>query len=106
MPKNTGEKFVRSSGNVYADLGLADPEERRAKAHLMRLIATEIERQGLSQAEAGQRAGAAQSDISNIVRGRGRTYSLERLFEILHGLGGGVSIVARIGGKTETIPVF
>lgn len=105
MRRKKSEEFIRGSGNVYADLGLPNPEEDRAKADLMRIIADEIERQGLTQTQAAERAGAAQSDISNIVRGRGRAYSLERLFAIVQALGGRVSIVARVGGKNRTVHV-
>lgn len=88
MVKNIGETFIRSSGNVYADLGLPNPEEHRAKADLMRIIADEIKRRGLTQTQAAEQAGAAQSVISNIVRGRGRAYSRDRLFEIVQALVG------------------
>ena len=106
MKKRNDEIVVESSGNIYADLGLPDAEERKAKARLMHMIADEIERQGLSQNEAAERVGVAQSDISNITRGRGRTYSMERLFEVFHALGGGVTILAEVGSIKERIPVF
>jgi nicotinate (nicotinamide) nucleotide adenylyltransferase len=44
-----------SSGNVFADLGLSDPEERLAKADLAIAISREIQARGLTQ---GQAAGA------------------------------------------------
>lgn len=100
------EKFVRGSGNVFADLGLASPEERQAKARLMHLIATEIERRGLTQTEAAGYLGIAQSDVSNIVRGRGRTDSMDRLFHLIHRLHIGLSTVAHSEEIDETIKVF
>ena len=72
----------------------------------MDLIAGEIERQDLSQIEVASRVGVAWSDISNMTHDRGRTYALERLFEVLHGLGGSITILAEIGTTRERIPVF
>jgi predicted XRE-type DNA-binding protein len=95
-----------SSGNVFADLGLANPEERLAKAKLMLLIKKTIERKDLTQAGAAKLLGIAQSDVSNIMRGRGRTYSMEKLFTLFRKLGGGITIEAKVGRKTERIPVF
>ncbi len=106
MSKPRDEVIVESSGNIYADLGVPHPEEAHAKARLMHLITDEIERLGLSQIAAATRVGVAQSDISNMTRGRGRTYSMERLFEVLHGLGGGITILAEVGSTMERIPVF
>lgn len=103
----TRENMVEEgSGNVFADLGLPNPEERLAKARLMLLIKKTIERQDLTQVQAAQRADVAQSDISNIMRGRGRTYTLDRLFAIFHSLGGKVTIEASVGRKKERIAVF
>jgi predicted XRE-type DNA-binding protein len=94
------------SGNVFADIGVVKPDEALAKAKLMRLIKQFIEQQGLTQSGAAERAGVAQSDISNIVRGRGRTYTMDRLFSIIHGLGGNVTIEAKVGNSKERIAVF
>lgn len=69
----------------------------------MILINIEIERLGLTQAQAAKVLGVAQSDVSNLARGRGRTYSFERLAQFLHALGVSVSIVTKKGKKTDTI---
>jgi len=106
MKKNRDETIVEGSGNVFADLGLSNPEEALAKVKLMRLIAKRIEALGLNQVGAAERIGMAQSDISNIIRGRGRTYSMDRLFEVFHKLGGKVAIEAQVDDMCERIPVF
>lgn len=72
----------------------------------MHFIERAIEREGLTQLEAAERAGVAQSDISNIVRGRGRTYTMARLFSIILGLGGEITIEAKFGRAKERIAVF
>lgn len=105
--KRTRENTVEeSSGNVFADIAVPRPEEALAKAKLMRLITLAIEHEGLTQLQAAERAGVAQSDISNIVRGRGRSYTMDRLFSIIRGLGGDVTIEAKLGSTKERIAVF
>jgi predicted XRE-type DNA-binding protein len=76
-------KFEVGSGNVFADLGLPNPEERQIKAALMRAINVEIKRRVLTQAAAAELVGLGQSDISRISRGQGRTFSIDRLLEVL-----------------------
>lgn len=83
------------SGNVFADLGLPNAEERLAKALLSRLIHKDVERRGLTQAQAAELLGCAQPDVSNIVRGNVGGFSLERLTRFLMMLGHNVEI--RVG---------
>jgi predicted XRE-type DNA-binding protein len=106
MRATPDESVEESSGNVFADIGVVRPVEALAKAKLMRLIKRLIERDGLTQMQAAERAGIAQSDISNIARGRGRTYTMDRLFGIIHRLGGDITIEAKIGRTKERITVF
>jgi predicted XRE-type DNA-binding protein len=84
-----------SSGNVFADLGLPDPEERLAKADLAIAIARSIRERGLTQAQAAELLGIAQPDVSNVVRGRLSGYSIERLTRLLNRLGQDVEITVR-----------
>lgn len=84
-----------SSGNVFQDLGLPDAEERLAKALLSREIARVIDERGLTQAQAAERLGASQPDISNLVRGRLSGFGLERLTRYLKALGRDVEIRVR-----------
>lgn len=93
MKKKAGRIPVeQSSGNVFADLGLPNPEERLAKADLAIAIAREIEARGLTQAKAADLLGVAQPDISNVMRGRLAGYSIERLTRLLNALGRDVEI--------------
>jgi len=85
----------KSSGNVFADPGLPNPEERLAKADLAIAIAREIQARGLTQAEAAELLGVAQPDISNLMRGRLFGYSIERLTRLLNALGRDVVIRVR-----------
>ena len=84
-----------SSGNVFADLGLPDPEERLAKADLAIAISREIEARGLTQVEAARLLDVAQPDISNLMRDQLAGYSIERLTRLLNALGQDIEIRVR-----------
>ncbi|HUF71125.1 MAG TPA: helix-turn-helix transcriptional regulator [Longimicrobiales bacterium] len=86
-----------SSGEVFADLGLSEPGERLAKADLAIAISRGIESRDLVQAEAADLRGVAQSDVSNLMRGRLSGYSIERLTRLLNALGQDVEIRIRPG---------
>jgi predicted XRE-type DNA-binding protein len=81
------------SGNVFADLGLPNPEEELLKAKLVSKIADVIEKRDLTQVQAGEVMGLAQSKVSELCNGRTETYSIERLYRFLTRLGVGVSVV-------------
>jgi predicted XRE-type DNA-binding protein len=81
-----------SSGNVFADLGLPEPEERLAKADLAIAITREVRRLDLTQQQAADLLGVAQPDVSNLMRGRLSGYSIERLTRLLNALGHDVEI--------------
>jgi predicted XRE-type DNA-binding protein len=83
----------QSSGNVFEDLGLPDPEERLAKADLAIRIADLIQDRGMTQAQAAEALGLKQPHVSNLIRGRLDGFSIERLFRLLNRLGQDVRIV-------------
>jgi predicted XRE-type DNA-binding protein len=75
--------YEESSGNVFADLGLPDPEIRLAKAKLAHQIARIIDEHGWNKAEAAEALGRHQPEVSNLVRGRVRALTLDRLIALL-----------------------
>jgi predicted XRE-type DNA-binding protein len=81
-----------SSGNVFADLGIANPQEALAKAQLARAICLLIEKEGLSQRVIAQRLGIDQPKVSALVRGRLTDFSTDRLLRFLLRLGHDVKI--------------
>ncbi|CAA6604025.1 putative conserved small protein [Rhodospirillaceae bacterium LM-1] len=87
--------FEESSGNVFADIGLSNPEEAMTKAQLAMQIIDIINRRKLSQAEAAALLGIDQPKISSLIHGRLRGFSVERLFRFLNALGREVEIVVR-----------
>lgn len=85
----------KSSGNVFADLGLPNAEERLAKAELARKIGAIIAERHLTQTQAAELLGIDQPKISALMRGRLESFSLERLMRFLNALGRDVEIVVK-----------
>jgi predicted XRE-type DNA-binding protein len=84
-----------STGNVFADLGLADAGEHLIKAGLVVRIDRTIRQRKLTQAAAAQLMGIDQPKISAMLAGRFRGYSVERLMRFLVALGHDVEIVVK-----------
>lgn len=83
------------SGNVFADLGLPNPDLALAKAELVRRVRDLIAERKLTQAKAADLLGIDQPKVSALVRGRVEGYSLDRLFRFLNALGQHVEITVR-----------
>jgi predicted XRE-type DNA-binding protein len=81
-----------SSGNVFADLGLPNPDELLVKAELVHRINELIEERQLTQNEAAKVLGVDQPKISALMRGKLSGFSTERLFRFLNALGNNVEI--------------
>ncbi len=94
-------RVTRGSGNIFADLGLPNPEERLAKSRLAILIEAAIQDRGLTQREAGELMGIDQPKVSHILHGRLSGYSTQRLIEFLNALGRDVEIVVRIAPRSR-----
>jgi predicted XRE-type DNA-binding protein len=75
---------TRSTGNVFADLGIRDPNLARLKADVAIAIKSAIERKGITQREAGDLIGLPSQKVSDIVCGRLKGYTLDRLFTYLN----------------------
>ena len=87
------EKIIRSSGNVFADLGFP-PEEAAVlamRADLMTKLRLQIERSKWTQLEASKQLGIAQSRVSDLVRGKWEKFSLDML----------VTLAARVGRRPK-----
>ena len=83
---------VLGSGDFLKDRGYLDPEEMRLKFALANEIALIIEERGLKQSEAAKTAELSQSDVSRIVNGIVKDYSVYRLMRVVTKLGKNVSI--------------
>jgi predicted XRE-type DNA-binding protein len=84
-----------SSGNVFADLGFAEPEEELAKAQLASHIQRIIRRRRLTQVAATALMGIDQPNVSALLNGRLASFSTGRLLRLLTALGQDVEIVVK-----------
>ena len=81
-----------TTGNIFEDLGLPDPQTRLEKAELARVIRKAVSAAGWKQREAATHLGIAQSDVSDLVRGKLARFSVDRLHSLLVRLGFDVRI--------------
>jgi predicted XRE-type DNA-binding protein len=88
-----GEKrYVVSSSNLFADVGLPDAEECFVRSRLLIYLVKEIERRNLSHHQASAVLDVPESDISLLLDCRLTSFSLERLIEMVAKLGMDVAI--------------
>jgi predicted XRE-type DNA-binding protein len=101
----TDPNVTPSSGNVFTDLALHDADELQAKAEMMFQIRQSIKQRGLTQVQAARLLGVDQADVSNLINGKLRSVSLERLTGFLNKLDLDVEIVwhEKTGDKARTI---
>jgi predicted XRE-type DNA-binding protein len=90
-----------STGNVFADLGLADAGEHLVKAGLVIRIGRIVRERGLTQAAAAKLLGIDQPKVSAMLAGQFRGYSVERLMRFLVALGHDVEIVVKPGRRVD-----
>ena len=83
------------SGNIFADLGLPNPEQELLKAHLTLQIYRIVKARGLTQARAGEILGIKQPHVSALMRNRAGNFSVGRLMEFLTALGQDVRITVK-----------
>jgi predicted XRE-type DNA-binding protein len=94
---------TRSSGNIFADLGLPNADEHMLKAQVVVFIGRVIKDRHLTQRAAAAEMGIAQPDVSNLLRGRFEGFSLERLLGFALALGSDVEIKVKrsVPGERE-----
>lgn len=98
-----------SSGNVFADLGVENPEEELTKAKLVWEIEQIIKKKKLTQVEAAKIMGINQPKVSALIRRKLDGFSVERLIHFLNTLGQDIDIVVRpkpLGRKQAIINVY
>ena len=83
------------SGNVFADLDIPEPEEHLAKVKVSLRIDDLVKERGLVQEEAARVMGITQADVSKILRGILRGFTMDRLFRCLNALDQDVEIAIR-----------
>jgi predicted XRE-type DNA-binding protein len=95
MRSKTKIRAQAGSGNVFADLGLPNPQQELLKAHLTLQIYKIVKKRGLMQAQAGEILGIKQPHVSALMRNRAGNFSVGRLIEFLTALGQDVQITVK-----------
>lgn len=90
-----GIEVQRSSGNVFADLGLADAEKLKIKTGLVIEIRKAMRSRGLTQQDAAKRMGITQPKVSDMMRGEFTNLSERKLMDCLTRLGYDIEIKVR-----------
>jgi len=89
------KRHETGSGNVFKDIGVPNAEEHLVKAQLVFKIHTILKKRGLKQAEAADLFGTRQPDVSKMLRGEFRQFSVERLLRFLVALDQDVEITVK-----------
>lgn len=96
--RKTGSRRIKiheGSGNVFADLGLPNAEERLLKASIVTELRKLIEKRSLTQTKAAKVVGISQPDLSRLLRGDFDDYSAERLMKMLTAFEQDIEIIMR-----------
>ena len=88
-------RVTQGSGNIFADLGLPNPEQELLKAQLTLQIYTILKDSGMTQVEIAKILGVRQPQVSLLMRNRAGNFSVGRLMEFLTALRQDVEITVR-----------
>jgi predicted XRE-type DNA-binding protein len=94
------------SGNVFKDIGVPNADEHLVKAKLVFKIDAIMKRRRMKQKEAADLFGVRQPDISNMLRGEFRQFSVERLLRFLVKLDQDVEIVVKPHRNRHNAPAL
>jgi predicted XRE-type DNA-binding protein len=94
------------SGNVFKDIGVPNAEEHFIKAQLVFKIDRIIKKRGLKQVEVASLFGVRQPDVSKLLRGEFRQFSVERLMRFLVALDHDVEIVVKPHRDRKNAPAL
>jgi predicted XRE-type DNA-binding protein len=87
--------YKTGSRNVFKDIGVPNAEEHLVKAQLVFKIDAILKARGLKQVEAAGLLGVRQPDVSKMLRGEFRQFSVERLLRFLVALDQDVEIIVK-----------
>src|ERR1700688_156456 len=94
------------SRNVFKDIGVPNAEEHLVKAQLVFKIDGIMKKRRLKQVEAADLFGIRQPDVSKMLRGEFRQFSVERLLRFLVALDQDVEIVVKPHRGTGSAPAL
>jgi predicted XRE-type DNA-binding protein len=94
-PSSDDSKIRIGGTNIFKDLRRPDADEAFAKIELAYKIHTLIEKMGLTQTQAAALLRTDRARVSNLMRGRLKEFSIDRLFHFLNKLGQDIDITIR-----------
>ena len=100
------KSYEKSGRNVFKDIGVPNADEHLVKAQLVFKIDTIMKKRRLKQVEAAHLFGVRQPDISKMLRGDFRQFSVERLLRFLVALGQNVEIVVKPHHDRKNAPAL
>lgn len=89
---------MADGSNIFEDMGVPNPEEALLKAYLVVRIKQVMRTEGLTHERTAERMGIYRSDLTRLLKGEHRGFSLDRLFRGIKGLGQNIEV--RIGPKS------
>ena len=98
--------YETGSRNVFKDIGVPNAEEHMVKARLVFKIDTIMKERRLKQVEAAHLFGVRQPDVSMMLRGEFRQFSVERLLRFLVALDQDVEIIVKPHQNRNTAPAL
>lgn len=99
-------RYVTGNRNVFKDLDVPNAADHLVKAQLVFKIDKLMKARRMKQIEAAERFGVRQPDISKMLRGEFRQFSVERLLRFLVALDQDVEIVVRPHRGTKNAPTL
>jgi predicted XRE-type DNA-binding protein len=98
--------YEAGSDNVFRDIGVPNADEHLVKAQLVFKIDTIMKKRRLKQVQAANLFGVRQPDVSKMLRGDFRQFSVERLLRFLVALDQDVEIVVRPHRLRDSVPAL
>jgi predicted XRE-type DNA-binding protein len=99
--KNNLPDFEMGTTNFFADIGMPDPEAHLLKAQIVSEIYDIVKRRRLAQAAVAEMLGIGQPDVSRMLRGDFRHYSVQRLLRFLTAFDREVEILIKPRPKSQ-----
>ena len=96
-------EIEKSSGNIFRDLEIPDPEEHLAKCRLVFIIDDIITKRRLRRSRAAKILGIRKSELSDLLDGLFRDFSMTDLFSMLEKLNHEIEIIVH-RRSADTLP--
>ena len=100
------KRYEAGSRNVFKDIGVPNADDHFVKAQLVFKIDAIMKERGMKQVDAASLFGVRQPDISKMLRGEFRQFSVERLLRFLVALNQDVEIVVKPHRSTNNAPAL